>query len=208
MRQATSTTSRITPTRGKSLAKTPAAALSSRLRRISHCYISPRSRQFNRQPVRLEIAISPTKQTTATQFNRQLFNTPQNRFSRSPSHHGTKRVSAVSSQPRHLASRNAHVRATNHQSLLASHHSQPFHESQVTPNHVELTASAKKQQIRPSLSNSVGLYFLATYAQFSIGRRRALMHNGGTAVAAVNNARIHAVLLGSEPSRERQSTRR
>ena len=34
--------------------------------------------QFNRQPVRLEFAVSPTKQTPATQFNRQQSATPRN----------------------------------------------------------------------------------------------------------------------------------
>ena len=44
----------------------------------NHCRSPRRTHsKFNRQPVRLEIAISPTKQTPAPQFNRQLFATPR-----------------------------------------------------------------------------------------------------------------------------------
>ncbi len=128
MQQATATASRITQTRGKSLANAPRPASLASLHRMSHCYISTGSRQFNRQPVRLEIAISPTKQTPAPQFNRRLFTSSQNRFSRSPNHDSIKQMSAVrlptvSSQQRHLQNRAAHHRATNHQSLLTDHHS-------------------------------------------------------------------------------------
>ena len=55
---------------------------------------TPPRAKFNRQPARLEIAISPTKQTPATQFNRQLCATPRiapfaSRLPRGP-HRGPK----------------------------------------------------------------------------------------------------------------------
>ena len=58
------------------------AAPAAQFHPMSQCYIPmlhpTKHAQFNRQPVRLEIAISPTKQTPAPQFNRQQFATPRN----------------------------------------------------------------------------------------------------------------------------------
>ena len=89
MRSATPATGRPLPPPGKSLPKnrpappttarhpTPAAQFHS----MSQCHIRMlhpmKHAQFNRQPARLEIVVSPTKQTPAPQFNRQLFATPR-----------------------------------------------------------------------------------------------------------------------------------
>ena len=97
MRSATTATGRPLSPPGKTLPKNRPAPLTSRAPRHPaapkphvtsqrQCYIpapavtrhSPlitRHCKFNRQPARLEFAISPTKQTPAPQFNRQLFGT-------------------------------------------------------------------------------------------------------------------------------------
>ena len=58
------------------------AAPAAQFHPMSQCYIRMlhpmKHAKFNRQPVRLEFALSPTKQTPATQFNRQQNATPRN----------------------------------------------------------------------------------------------------------------------------------
>ena len=90
MRSATTATGRPLPPPGKTLPKNCPAPTTTALlpspaahsHPMSQCYIPMlhpmKPAQFNRQPVRLEIVVSPTKQTPAPQFNRQQFATPRN----------------------------------------------------------------------------------------------------------------------------------
>ncbi len=218
MRDATPTTKPITKFAGKSVAAVGAATLRNSANRMSQCYIAPNSAEINRQPRRLEITVSHTKQTSATQFNRQLFATLQNASQRANSSHSFI-LSAFCEGPlttSHCLFRQE-ARVTPSGSTcsvhrLAASFSKPRNLSSLITDHSPLAssrrtcASAKKQQIRRSRSNPLGLYFLASYAHFPIGTQRALMHNGGTAVTAgFNDKKIHAAELGLEPSREHQS---
>ena len=147
---------------------------------MSHCYIQPKTAKINRQPCRLEIAVSQTKQTPKAQINRKLSATSRKQFRHTNSSHclfHQKALSTNPSNPRQLSS----------------------------PPTRRTCSSAKKQQIRRSRLNPLGLYFLASYAQFSIGRQRALVHNRGIKVAAGYNDKNRAALVGLEPSREHQS---
>jgi hypothetical protein len=106
------------------------------------------------------MTVTRRKQTSATRLNRQLSGTRYEPF-----------------EPL-LTHRPAHVLAKSHASLATAFFTN--HEPPATSNNVELAASAKKQQIREWPLNSLGLYFLAVYAHFKIGRQRALLHNRAT----------------------------
>jgi hypothetical protein len=182
MKRATTITRSITELTRKSGAGACAATIRSNTNRMSHCYMTPKTPEINRQPRRLETAINSTKQRPATQFNRQLSATLQNASRRAISSHSPLFTSHCLFRQQALV--------TYRSSLLPSSRT---------------CRSAKKQQIRKSLFNPLGLYFLASYAHFPIGTQRALMHNGGTEVTAGYDDKNHAALAGMEPSREHQS---
>lgn len=200
MSGATATTRTTTETTGKSVPGALPATLRSTANRRSHCYIRRETCKINRQPRRLEIIVNRTKQTPITQFNRQLFGTREKRFHRAISSHSPLTTSHCLFH-RTTAFRGA--QATGRELQHTNHAQRP---SLVAPSSRRTCQGAKKQQNRRSLHLSLGLYFLASYAHFPIGRQRALVHNGGTELAAgYNDKKIHTALVGMEPSREHQS---
>lgn len=86
MKQATPITRLITEISGESVAA-GAATLHNSADDMSHRYIRRKSAKINRQPQRLEIAVSHRKQTPAAPINRNLSRTFQNRFRRANSSH-------------------------------------------------------------------------------------------------------------------------
>ncbi len=209
MKRATTTTRPIAETAGISAAETHSTTIRSSSNQMSHCYINSKTAEINRQPRRLEIIVSNRKQSPTPQINRQQTRTSQNQLRRATSSHSPLSTShclfrqeapltassAASEFPRTIA---LFSRPSNLSSLIT-------HRSSLPPSR-RTCASAKKQQIRRSRLNPLGLYFLASYAHFQIGTQRALMHNGGTEVTAgYNDKKIHAAELGLEPSREHQS---
>jgi hypothetical protein len=198
MKRATRTTRLITQTPRKSVGGAFTALSCTRRNGMLHCYIPSEIAKINRQPSRLECIVSSRKQTPAAPINRNLSRTLQNRFRRANSSHSSLATSHCLFHP---------------QTLLAGHRSRvTIQESQFT-NHARRPSRrtcqvAKKQQIRRSRLNPLGLYFLASYAHFAIGRQRALVHNGGNKVAAGYNDKNRTALVGLEPSREHQSITR
>jgi hypothetical protein len=209
MKRAATITRPTTELTRKSVADTYAAGIRSNTNRMSQCYMPPKNAEFNRQARRLETALSSTKQTPATQFNRQLSGTRQNASLRAISSHSPlttshclfrqeARITASSAASEFPRLTVLLPRPSKLWSLVTQH-------SSLLPSR-RTCRSAKKQQIRWSLHVSLGLYFLASYAHFPIGTQRALVHNGGTEVTAgYNDKKIHAAVVGMEPSRERQS---
>jgi hypothetical protein len=176
---------------GKSVSGAQTALLFTPPNRMSHCYIAAGIAKINRQPRRLEITVSHTKQTPAVQIDRQHCGTL----------HGQSRCANSSHSPQTTSRCLFHQRAG-----FADKRSRVAHNGSRLSRRT--CQGAKKQQIRRSLQNSLGLYFLASYVQFPIGRQRALMHNRGTKVAAGYNDKKRTALVRMEPSREHQSVAR
>ena len=192
MERATATTRPITEIARNSVAAGHLATIRRRgENRMSHCYIQPKTAKINRKPCRLEIGVTHTKQTPTAQINRKLSCTSRKQFRRPVSSHSPLITSHCLFHPK--------APLAHHESRITSHESRPSSRT---------CRSAKKQQIRRSRLNPLGLYFLASYAQFSIGRQRALVHNRGTEVAAGYNDKNHTALVGLEPGREHQSVTR
>lgn len=218
MRRTATMTRPITELTRESVAGAPAATIRSNTNRMSHWYIPPKTAEINRQPQRLEIIVSNRKQTPAPQINRQQTRTSQIQFRHASSSRSFIR-SAFNAGPLTAT----HCPFRQEAAIMASSAaaefprltvllSRPGNLSSLIAHHWSLPPSrrtchsAKKQQIRPSRSNPLGLYFLASYAHFPIGTRRALMHTGGTEVTAgYNDKKIHTAVVGMEPSREHQS---
>ncbi len=154
---------------------------------MSHCYIALKTAKINRQPRGLEIVVSNRKQSPRPRFNRQQSRISENQFRHANSSHSPLTTShCLFHQQAQITA--SGIACTSHR-LVASFSKRRNLSSLVT-HHSSLPSSrrtcqgAKKQQIRRSLHVSLGLYFLASYAQFPIGRQRALVHNGGNKVAA------------------------
>jgi hypothetical protein len=186
MQPAIPTTSRNNKTPRKSLAKSRNARFEPGAVPMSHCYIQLKTAKINRKPRRLEIVVSHTKQTPTTQINRHLSCTLQNHFLRAKSALIAVRSGLASDLQPRPADR---VVAIRNSSLITSHSSLALSR--------RTCQGAKKQQIHQSHINPLGLYFLASYAHFTIGRQRALVHDGGTEVAAGYN-KNRAALAGME----------
>lgn len=195
MERATPTTRPITEIVGGSVAAAKLATIRTSESRMSHCYIRPKTAKINRKPCRLEIAVSQTKQTLPAQINRKLSGTSRKQLR----HANSSRSSLATSRcPFHGVEQDFHV------SMLVCQPFQaatiliaPDHHSSLTPTR-RTCASAQKQQILRSRLNPLGLYFLASYAHFTIGRQRALVHNGRNKVAAGYNDKNRAALVGLE----------
>lgn len=180
MERATPTIRPITEIVRNSVAAAQLATIRRGENRMSHCYIQPKIAEINRKPCRLEIAVSHTKQTPKAQINRKLSCTSRKQFRRANSSHSSLTTS----------------HCLFHQKARSTNASKP--RPLPSPPTRRTCRSAKKQQIRRSRLNPLGLYFLASYAQFSIGRQRALVHNRGTEVAAGYNDKNQAALVGLE----------
>lgn len=188
MAAATRTARVITQTRGTAISRARTALLCAPPSGMLPGYVHSKTAEINRQPRRLETVVSHTKQTSTTQINRQHFSTSRKRSHRAISGHSPLTTShCLIDQKSPVA--DLESRSTSHDSRSSSRTCQ----------------GAKKQQLRQPRSNPLGLYFVASYAHFSIGRQRALRHNGGTEVAASYNDKHRTALVGMEPSRERQS---
>ncbi len=187
MQPAILTTGRNNKTPRKSFAKSRNARFEPDAMPMSHCYIHLKTAKINRKPRRLEIVVSHTKQTPATQINRHLSCTLQNHFRRTKS----ALVAGRSGLASDLQQRPADlVVAIRNSSLITSHSSPPLSR--------RTCQGAQKQQILRSRLNPLGLYFLASYAHFTIGRQRALVHNGRNKVAAGYSDKNRAALVGLE----------
>ena len=83
---------------------------------MSQCYISGNPAKFNRQPRRLEMILSHTKQTPAHEINRQLFGT----FEMQP-----EKLAASIQRVAIQLFTNHHSLITNHASQVTNHESRP-----------------------------------------------------------------------------------